>query len=179
MRLKGAGRFSCSPKRAVLIPQRPLEPGRARLAAGTSASDLTRVPGADGHPVELSYLPIGTLHEDFVTLLEAEGSSLGWSAVLREIEDDIVFVLKDPAVLPVTMLWHSNGGRDYAPWNGRHHGVLGIEDGCAAGIEGYAAALRPNPVSASGVPTFLPLSPGRMHRVAQCHRRHRAARGLA
>ena len=31
----------------------------------------------------------------------------------------------------MTMLWHSNGGRDYAPWSGRHLHCLGIEDGIA------------------------------------------------
>jgi len=166
LRLEGRGRFSCSPKRAVLTPDRPLEPGRAKLAAGASAANLTCVPGTDGRPVDLSHLPIATAHEDFVTLVEAEGTQLGWSAVLRDKEDDIVFVLKDPAILPVTMLWHSNGGRDYAPWNGRHRGVLGIEDGCAAGADGHAAALAPNPVSATGVPTCLTLAPDRTHRIA-------------
>jgi hypothetical protein len=31
----------------------------------------------------------------------------------------------------MTMLWHSNGGRDYAPWNGRNIGCLGVEEGAA------------------------------------------------
>ena len=29
------------------------------------------------------------------------------------------------------MLWHSNGGRDYAPWSSRHFGCLGVEEGAA------------------------------------------------
>ena len=31
----------------------------------------------------------------------------------------------------MTMLWQSNGGRDYAPWSGRHFGCLGVEEGAA------------------------------------------------
>jgi hypothetical protein len=31
----------------------------------------------------------------------------------------------------MTMLWHSNGGRDYPPWSGRHFGCLGVEEGAA------------------------------------------------
>ncbi|MEM0938099.1 MAG: hypothetical protein AAGJ91_19635 [Pseudomonadota bacterium] len=166
IRLAGRGRFSTSPKRAILTPDAPLEPGRNALACGQRAAHLTEVPGSDGSRVDLTDLPIAQAHEDFVTLIEAQVSVLGWSAVLRMPEEDIVFVLKDPRVLPVTMLWHSNGGRDYPPWNGRHRGVLGVEDGCAAGAAGHAASLAPNPVSQMGVPTALPLAAGRTHRIA-------------
>lgn len=166
VRLAGGGRFCTSPKRGALTPDMPLEPARHALACPARSDDLTAFPAAGGETIDLTRLPIATAHEDFVTLVEAEGAPIGWSAVLRDEEDDIVFVLKDPAVLPVTMLWHSNGGRDHAPWNGRHRGVLGIEDGCAAGAAGHRAALADNPVRALGVPTALPLAPDRVHRVA-------------
>lgn len=166
VRLSGAGRFATSPKQRALTPEAPLEPGRNRLATGMATAEWTSVPGADGGAVDLRDLPIGTAHEDFVTLVEASDSPLGWSAITRVEEDDIIFFLKDPAVLPVTMLWHSNGGRDYAPWNGRHRGVLGVEDGCAAGVAGHRAALGETAVSALGVPTALPLGPGKTHRIA-------------
>lgn len=159
------GRFCCSPKRLALAPDTPLEPDRHRLASGATATDLTRFPGSDGDPVDLTRLPIGDAHEDFVTLVEAKGNAIGWTAVIREAEDDIVFFLKDPGVLPVTMLWHSNAGRDYAPWGGRHRNVIGVEDGCAAGAAGHRAALGPNPVAATGVPTSLRLEPDRTHRI--------------
>lgn len=161
--LAAGGRFFCSDKRAVLTPDKALEPGRNRLAVAARATDLTSVPAADGARVDLSRLPIGDAHEDFVTLVEARLGGLGWSAILRAAEDDIVFFLKDPSVLPVTMLWHSNGGRDYSPWDGRHRGVLGVEDGCAAGASGHAAAAGANPVAAEGVPTVLTLAAGRDH----------------
>jgi hypothetical protein len=166
VRLAGGGRFTCSEKRAAITPDAALEPGRARLARGAVSRDITRMPGADGDLVDLTRPPIAAAHEDFVTLVEADGQALGWSAVLREEEDDIVFFLKDASVLPVTMLWHSNGGRDYPPWNGTHRGVLGIEDGCAAGADGHRAALARNPVSALGVRTSLPLGAGVSHRIA-------------
>ncbi len=164
--IAGQGKFTCSPKRVALTPEAPLEPGRNRLACPAEAQELTRFPGTGGDAVDLTALPIGEAHEDFVTLVEADHSGLGWSAVLRETEDDIVFFLKDPKILPVTMLWHSNGGRDHAPWNGRHRGVLGVEDGCAAGASGHRAAQGPNPVAATGVPTHLTLGPGVHHRIA-------------
>lgn len=160
------GRLSFSPKRLALAPDIPLEPGRQVLRPGTHSTDLTAFPGVHG-AVDLTRLPIGTGHEDFVTLVEEDVSSgtLAWTALVREAEDDMVFILKDPRVLPVTMLWFSNGGRDYAPWNGRHLGVIGIEDGCAAGAAGHRAALAENPVGRAGVPTALTLEPQRTHHI--------------
>lgn len=165
--MAGGGTFSTSPKRLALTPDTPLEPGRNRLARGTQTADLSAVPAEGGGTVDLADLPIGTAHEDFITLVEAPGTDLGWSAVLRHTEDDIVFTLKDPHILPITMLWHSNAGRDYAPWNSRHTGVLGIEDGIAAGAAGHRAALGPNPIADLGVPTALQLADGKTHRIAQ------------
>ena len=161
LHLAGAGRFFTSPKRAVLTPDQPLEPGRSCLAYPARSTDVTRVAAADGGTVDLTRWPIGARNEDFAVLVEAAEAGIAWSAVIRE--DDIVFFLKDPAVLPVTMLWFSNGGRDYAPWNGRHIGVVGIEDGCAPGVGGEAAAALPNPVADEGVATGLTLAEGRRH----------------
>jgi len=157
--LAGRGTLTTSPKRAAITPGTPLEPGRHRLASGARVTDVSRFPAEDGGVVDLCNLPIAEKHEDFVTYVEAETSDLGWTAVVRDDEDDIVIILKDPSVLPVTMFWHSNGGRDYAPWNGRHCGVRGIEDGCAAGAAGHRAALGRNRISAEGVPTALTLGP--------------------
>lgn len=157
VRVACGARLSTSPKRCAVTPDETLEAGHNALAYPAQSRELTSFPASDGGSVDLTQLPIAEGCEDFVTLVEAEGRTLGWTAVLREAEDDIVFFLKDARVLPVTMLWHSNGGREYAPWNGVHHGVLGIEDGCAAGAGGHQAALLPNAISATGVATFLPL----------------------
>ncbi|MEM6615759.1 MAG: hypothetical protein AAF619_04460 [Pseudomonadota bacterium] len=155
--------FSTSKKRAVIAPDQPLDAGRNRLAVGTVSSDLSAIPASDGGTVDLHRLPIADRHEDFVTLVEARTSGLGWSAIVRS--NDVIVILKDAAVLPVTMLWHSNAGRDYAPWNGRHTGILGIEDGCAAGAAGHRAALTSNAIADQGVPTALTLVDGHTHTI--------------
>jgi hypothetical protein len=165
IKLAGTGCFSTSPKRLAITPDVPLEPGRNRLVCPARSTDLGGFPRTGGGEVDLTMLPIGDRHEDFVTLIEAEGARLGWSAVVRDKENDIVFVLKDPGVLPVTMVWHSNGGRDYAPWNGRVSGVVAIEDGCAAGDGGHRTALADNAIARLGVSTALPLAAGRTHRI--------------
>ena len=166
VRLQSTGKLCTSPKQAILTPTTPLEPGRHKLANGIATNNLKAIPGSDSKPVDLTTLPIADRHEDFATLIEAPGQQLGWTAILRHSEDDIVFFLKDPKILPVTMTWHSNAGRNYPPWNGRHHGVIGIEDGCAAGSDGHRAALNDNPISAYGVPTALPLAANTIHRIA-------------
>jgi hypothetical protein len=68
--------------------------------------------------------------------------------------------LKNPADYPVTFMWFSNGGRDYAPWNGRHRGVLGLEEGRAYSAYGHKASIEPNPLSEAGIATALTLVPG-------------------
>lgn len=161
-RMAAGGTMSFSPKTVAMTPAAPLEP-KHRFAYPASSPDLANLPATDGGIFNLHRYPTDVGHEDFVTLVEAAGSPLGWTAVLRDAEDDIVFVLKDPRTLPVTMLWFSNGGRDYPPWNGRHLGVLGIEDGCAAGALGHAAALRGNPISDMGAATALHLAPDSEH----------------
>jgi hypothetical protein len=87
--------------------------------------------------------------------VEADHDGPGWTAVSRAAEADLVLVLKNPDDLPVTMLWVSNGGRDYAPWNGRHVGVVGIEDGRTAA--GHAASIGDNPLRQENVPTSFSL----------------------
>ena len=86
-----------------------------------------------------------------------------WTSVPRVVAvgdvhgayDNLVLVLKNPAQLPVTMLWISNGGRDYPPWSGRHVGVLGIEDGRTA--VGHRASIGDNPLRRENVPTSYEL----------------------
>jgi hypothetical protein len=89
--------------------------------------------------VDLTRYPCGPRHEDFVKGVEAPGHRLGWTAVARPEEGDLTLSLRDARALPMTMLWHSNGGRDYAPWSSRHFGCLGVEEGAAAALLGLGS----------------------------------------
>ncbi|WP_219784533.1 hypothetical protein [Celeribacter sp. PS-C1] len=166
IRVSPGDHIATSPKRAALTSVAPLEAAHILAYPGRSA-DLTQFPARDGSEVDLSHYPHATGDEDFVTLVEENVDGLGWTAVSRARERDIVIFVKDSRVMPVTMLWMSNGGRDYAPWDGRHDGVLGVEDGCAAGAEGHRAALGDNAVAREGVTTALTLEGGRTH--VLCH----------
>ena len=159
----GEGRLSFSPKAFCELPETLLETdpaiGRSLFATGVRFNDLSRLPLADGSTVELHRYPLAEAHEDFVMLVEAERSKLGWTAAVRPGAGDIVLSLKSANDLPVTFLWFSNGGRFYAPWNRRHLGVLGIEEARAYSVHGHAASVAPNPLSEAGIPTALNLDP--------------------
>ncbi|MGP2490599.1 hypothetical protein ACTDI4_03065 [Mesorhizobium sp. PUT5] len=159
--MREGGRLSFSPKRLAATPEISLEPdpkrGRFALAYPARSADLAAFPTAGGGTTDLRDYAMEPSREDFVTLIEADHAGPGWTAVARRAERDLVLVLKNPAELPVTMLWTSNGGRDYAPWNGRHRGVLGIEDGRTA--IGHAASLGDNWLKREGVATAFALAP--------------------
>lgn len=132
--------------------------GRSALAYPKRAEDAAEFPGADGSTVNLHRYPWGPRHEDFVAGIEDPASQLGWTAVVRP-EGDLILALKNARALPMTMLWHSNGGRDYAPWNGRHTGCLGVEDGAALPVLGLSSRETPDPLTAAGQPALLTLAP--------------------
>jgi hypothetical protein len=111
--------------------------GRSCLRYPARAEDPAQFPGAEG-PVDLSRYPWGPRHEDFAIGVEARGHALGWTAVTRPAQGDLFLSLRNARALPMTMLWHSNGGRDYAPWSGRHFGCLGVEEGAAAQMLGLS-----------------------------------------
>jgi len=67
--------------------------------------------------------------------------------------------LKDPGDFPLTVLWFSNGGRFYTPWNGRHAGVLGVEEACSDFLRGHRSSVMPNALTQAGVATALALRP--------------------
>jgi hypothetical protein len=167
--MREGGILSFSPKRLAATPETALEPdparGRSLLAYPARTPDLTDFPAADGSTIDLTDYRMDRRHEDFVTLVEADHPGPGWTAVARRAERDVVLVLKDPATLPVTMLWISNGGRDYAPWSARHRGVIGIEDGRTA--IGHAASIGDNWLKHEGIATAFELAEGRRVAIRQ------------
>lgn len=159
--LPGGAKLSFSRKRWFETLAAPLEPdparGRSCLAYPRRAEDAAEFPAADGGTVNLHRYPWGPAHEDFVTGVEDPASRLGWTAVVRPDQGDLFLSLKNPAALPMTMLWHSNGGRDTAPWDGRHRGCLGVEEGAALPVLGLSATETPNPLAAAGQPGLVTL----------------------
>lgn len=173
--MQQGGRLAFSPKASAFTLPESLEPdparGRSILAYPAQSEDPGAFPLAGGGTADLTQFPPGENHEDFLTLVEKReksrnGAALGWSVVSRTAEQDRVLILKNSETLPVTMLWMSNGGRDYAPWSGRHTGVLGIEDGRASGL-GHADSIRPNTMNRAGIATAFDLGNAKIVRIRQ------------
>ncbi len=125
------GMVTTSAKAFHQTPADPLEtdPARGRsLLAYPARGEARAFPLADGGTVDLRRYPLGVGHEDFVVGVEAAGHAFGWTAVARR-EGDLFLSLRRADLLLLTMFWHSNGGRHYAPWSSRHVGVLGVEEG--------------------------------------------------
>ncbi|MGD9916265.1 MAG: hypothetical protein AB7S80_19495 [Rhizobiaceae bacterium] len=133
----GGARLSFSSKELGRTTLQPLETdparGRSILAYPQEFASLAKVQRADGGNVDARNYPFDRGHEDLIVLSEQPGNRLGWSAALAARDGFLFFAVKDAVLLPQTVLWMSNGGRSYAPWNGRHTAVLGLEEG-AVGI---------------------------------------------
>ena len=89
-----------------------------------------------------------------------------WNAVTFPRERYVYFALRDPRMLRHTILWISNGGRHYAPWNGRHVNVMGLEEITGNFHMGLAESAQRNPLNERGVAVVVitnqsdTLSPG-------------------
>jgi hypothetical protein len=160
----GPGRISVSKIRlAQVLPapfENPAQGGYSALKVGAWFRRLESVPMADGGSTDLTRYPAREGFDDLVLVHHKDTPDFAWTAVVFPEKNFIWFSLKNPAHLASTALWHSNGGRHYAPWNGRHRGVLGVEDVTAYFHLGLAASVEDNPWSAKGVPTSLDLGRG-------------------
>lgn len=139
--------------------ERPENFGYSALKPGSSFRRLDRVPLANGGETDLTRYPARRGFDDLVMLTADAKLPFAWSAVTFPEERYVYFALRDPRTLRHTILWMSNGGRHYAPWNGRHTEVLGIEDTTSYFHYGLAESAKPNPLNRRGVPTTLTLDP--------------------
>ncbi len=148
--------------RAQVLPtdfESPENRGYSCLKTGALFDDLAAVPLAAGGTTDVSVYPARRGFDDLVMLTADATLPFAWTAVTFPAQRYVYFALRNPRVLRHTILWISNGGRHYAPWNGRHTGVLGIEDTTSYFHYGLAESAKPNPLSRAGHPTTLALSP--------------------
>ena len=142
-------------------PNAPESPpnGRSILAYPQEIADLTQARLAGGGTANLTTYPFAESHEDLWMVATDGTASFGWTAATSP-DGWVWFALKDPRVLPATVLWLSNGGRTYAPWSSRHRHVIGIEEVRSYFASGHAASIADNPLSRRGIPTAFDLDPG-------------------
>lgn len=171
----GSGRLSFSPTilaRTLFEPlERPENRGYSALRPDTRIDDLGAVPcvetgiegGMAGGLTDLTLFPARRGYEDIAILCADPALPFAWSAVTFAAQRYVWFALRDPRKLASTLLWFSNGGRHFPPWNGRHVNVMGIEDVTAYFHVGAEASCLCNPLRARGIRTCLePDAEGRL-----------------
>jgi hypothetical protein len=141
--------------------ERPENRGYSILKPGATFDSLTRVPTTTGDLADLTAFPDRLGYEDVAQILNDPTAELAWSAVSFPAQQFVWFTLKDPRVLTGTVFWISNGGRHYPPWNGRHVGVLGIEEATSYFFYGLKESVMPNPFNKRGVKTAFEFQAGR------------------
>ena len=135
---------------AISYPVFP-EPGVSRIKPLQDIQDLAAVLTTDNKRLDLTHLPLAFDTEEIVHLLPPV-SRLGLYWPARELQVNFHW---DSSLLPSCLLWFSNGGRNYHPWNNRNY-CLGVEPINSAWDLG-PGALHENPISKRGYSTALKL----------------------
>jgi hypothetical protein len=137
----------------------PAQGGYNSLKPSARFQRLDRVPLAQGGYADLGRYPARRGFEDIVQIVHQDTPDFAWTAAAFPRQGYAWFSLKDPRVLQSSVFWLSNGGRHYAPWNGRHVNVMGLEDVTSYFPLGVSAGEKPNPVSRRGFRTVVWLDP--------------------
>lgn len=154
--------LSFGPRQWAGSPPEPTEiapDGRSLLAADRTFDDLHAAYLAEGGTVDVTRYPFADDHDDIWMVVADPSPEFGWTAATCEADGWVWFSLKDPRQLPQTVVWMSNGGRSYAPWNDRHRHAIGLEDVCGYFHLGHAASLAAGCVPGTSAPTVARLTP--------------------
>ncbi len=163
---EGSLLLSSSPLRLARVAPRsaPLNSGNEYyfLQAGARFERLSRVPTVWKDPAweDCSSFPRRYGFMDLLAFYVRPARAPTWVAASVPSRGYLWFALKDPVLLPQTLLWAANGGRHAPPWNGRNR-CLGVEDGCAYFGDGLQSSAGPNDLDREGIPTCLTLRSGR------------------
>jgi hypothetical protein len=139
--------------------ENPEQGGYSALKPGAEFTTLKKVATATGGLADLSRYPARRGFEDLAMIVSDSTLPFAWTAVTFPKQGYVWFALKDPRVLRQTVFWMSNGGRHYAPWNGRHVNVMGLEEVTSYFHLGLAESAQRNPLARKGIPTCLRLNP--------------------
>lgn len=158
----GAAKFSMlKPTAGFTTPEpceKPADGGYTLLKPGREIVDMTAVETLYGDTEDLTRQPVRYGYEEIVQFLGDRTAPFAWSAVAFPEQGYLYFHLKDPNNLQSTLLWMSNGGRHYTPWNGRVHSVLGLEECTSFFHYGAKESGNDNLIRARGYDTAIGLS---------------------
>lgn len=123
---------------------------------GAVCCDPAAVPLREGGTMDATALPLAAKTEELLLLTNVKEGK----AVLDNLEEGYRVILEwDAAGYRNLLLWMSNRGRDFAPWNGRNL-CLGLEPITSAFDLGEEICTANNPISKDGVPTAASFEKG-------------------
>ena len=128
----------------------PGREGVTQAMANARFEDLAKIPLAAGGTACFDRLPFAEDREEIVQLCGIDGS-------MRLVDEDaqVAWTLQwDGRLLPSCLLWMSNRGRHFPPWNGENL-CVGVEPVASAFDLGPSVAAARNPISQAGIPTAI------------------------
>lgn len=121
-------------------------------------NNIKRVPTIYGDFEDLSKQPIRKGFEEVAIFITDKNQDIGYSAITNKEDGYLYFQLKNPKEFQSTMLWISNGGRHYPPWNGRCDSVIGLEETTSFFHYGLKKSAENNFLNERGYRTFSKLN---------------------
>lgn len=129
------------------------------LLSATEFGDAAGAPLRDGGVLDLTSLPLPMATEELVLMVEVAQPRVA----LENLVEGYRIVLEwETDYLRHCLLWFSNRGRAFPPWDGRNL-CLGIEPVTSAFDLGTQVSAATNPLSARGIRTAVALESGRTH----------------
>ena len=135
--------------------------GKSFLKYPQTFNDLSKAWLNDNSFADLRIYPTFENHEDLLMLISDDTLPFSWSTASCQESGWLWFTLKNPKILSSTILWMSNGGRNYPPFSGRHKNVIGIEEVTSYFHLGHKASIETNELNKLGFKTFIELFPNK------------------
>jgi hypothetical protein len=137
----------------------PFEPGISKIRPNVRDVPLTKVPcvcaAGENKTQDVTRLPLNCETEELILVLGHNGMAM----LTNHDERYSVALSWDQEMFPACLLWLSNRGRGYCPWNRRFLG-LGVEPIRSAFDLGVTVSQsRCNPLWRSGIPCTYTFSP--------------------
>lgn len=147
--------FEADPIKVLTFPG-IFEAGVSRVEPAQIVAGLASIPMRDGSIQSFAALPLAFDTEELLLVIGHGGRI----RLTNHVERYRIRMTWDPAIFPSVLLWVSNRGRTYAPWNGRFVG-LGVEPVYSAFDLGHAHAMNDrSPLRQLGIPTAMDFKAG-------------------
>lgn len=151
----GGARLLLPDAAALATPPMPVD-ASSILATDARFHDLAAAPGLDGSTVDLTALPLADATEELVLVCQPTAPSI---TLQNRVDGYDVTVEWDTELLAHCLLWFSNRGRAFEPWNGRHL-CLGVEPVTSAFDLGTEISAGVNPLVRDGFRTAVSFHAG-------------------